>query len=375
MKSSYWIAFVVLAMVLAGCAQAGAGPQGGAAAQAPIKIGSIQPMTGEAASWGVNGVAGARLAVDEINAAGGVLGRQLELVAEDDKCSSEGVTAITKLINVDQVDALIGPDCSASGAPALPIAQKAGVPVVIVAASNPDLTKIGDYIFRAYPSDAVQGKVGAEFVYNTLGKRKAAVVNVNDAWGQGLSKVFVQRFKELGGEVVYADSVDKDARDLKTQLTKAKNSGAEALYFPLRPAGGVVGFQQAKELGLSIPIVGGDFFDSDEVVNNPASEGILYTVPKVDTPDAFSRKLKAVPGNENLSVFMTAAIAYDAVQVLAQAMERAGSADKAAVKEALKGTRYNGVSNSIIEFDPQGDLKNALMDVRVIHGGKAEPYR
>ncbi|MBS3062356.1 MAG: ABC transporter substrate-binding protein [Candidatus Diapherotrites archaeon] len=377
MKSSYWIVLVVLAVVLAGCTlpgagtQAGTGPRDGATApQESIKIGSLQPMTGEAASWGQNGVAGARMAVEEINAAGGVLGRRLELVAEDDKCSSEGVTAITKLINVDQVDAIIGPDCSASGAAALPVAQKAGVPVVIISASNPTLTRLGDYIFRIYPSSAVEGATGAEFTVNKLGKRKAAVIFVEDVWSKGVKDAFIARFKELGGQIAYEDSVTPEARDLKTQLTKAKNSGADVLYSPLRPAGGVALFQQAQEIGLGMPIVGGDFYDSEEVVKHPASEGVYYTVPHVTTPDAFAAKVKAMPGNENLAVFLTAPIGYDAVKILVDAMHRAGSTDKLAVMQALKLTKYSGVSNPDIDFDEAGDLKNALMDVKVVRGGK-----
>ncbi|MBI3335780.1 MAG: ABC transporter substrate-binding protein, partial [Candidatus Portnoybacteria bacterium] len=156
----------------------------------PIKLGYIGPLTGELADGGEAGLAGATLAVKEINDAGGVLGRQLELVAEDDKCSAEGVNAMNKLVNIDKVVAITGPDCSASGGPALPIAQKAGVPVVVRWASAPHLTKIGDYIFRVYPSDAFQGKFIAEFLYNDLGKKKAAVVYVKNDWGQGIHDVF-----------------------------------------------------------------------------------------------------------------------------------------------------------------------------------------
>ncbi len=365
MTKNFWIAFVLIGLLLAGCTQ-------GPAAKEPIKIGSLQPMTGEAASWGQNGVAGARLAIEEINAAGGVLGRPLELVAEDDKCSAEGITGITKLINVDQVDAIIGPDCSASGAAALPVAQKAGVPVLIISASAPALTRLGDYIFRIYPSSAVEGSTGAGFAYDKLGKRKAAVIYVEDVWSKSVKEAFVARFEALGGEIVSEDSVTAETRDMKTQLTKAKSVGADILYAPLRPAGGVALFQQAQELNLGLPILGGDFFDSEEVMNHPASEGVYYTVPHVTTPDAFAAKVKAMPGNENLKVFLTAAIGYDAVKIFAEAMERAGSTDKEKVMQALKRTKYAGVSNPDIDFDAEGDLKNALMDVKVVRGGKGE---
>ena len=149
----------------------------------PIKIGLVAPMTGEAASYGEAAFGGATLAVKEINDAGGIKGRKIELVVEDDRCSSAGANAISKLVSIDNVTAFIGPVCSASAGPGLPIAQNDKTPVIIIGASAPALTKIGDYIFRNYPSDTFQGKFAAEFVYNTLGKKKTAVIFVKNDWG------------------------------------------------------------------------------------------------------------------------------------------------------------------------------------------------
>jgi branched-chain amino acid transport system substrate-binding protein len=271
-----------------------------------IKIGLLAPLTGEAASWGQNSLAGVTLAVKEINDKGGINGRKVEIVAEDDRCSAEGVNAINKLINVDKVIGILGPICSASGGPALPIAQNSGVPVVIVAASAPHLTKIGDYIFRVYPSDAFQGKVAAEFMFNKLSKKKVAIVYVKNDWGEGIKEVFKSRFKELGGEVVYEDGVLQDQKDFRTEITKVKANGAEALYFPVYPANGISAFKQFKELVLNIPVVGGDAFDGEEVVKSDYADGIIYTVAKINIPEDFKSKIKSLPGFENLQISIAA---------------------------------------------------------------------
>ena len=157
------------------------------------------------------------------------------MVVEDDRCSSAGANAISKLVSIDNVTAFIGPVCSASAGPGLPIAQNDKTPVIIIGASAPALTKIGDYIFRNYPSDTFQGKFAAEFVYNTLGKKKTAVIFVKNDWGQGIRDIFVERYKQLGGEIVYDEGVIQDATDLKTQITKAKTTNPDILYFPVYP--------------------------------------------------------------------------------------------------------------------------------------------
>ncbi len=332
-----------------------------------IKIGISAPLTGEVASWGQNAVAGAELAVREINSLGGINGRLIELIIEDDKCVSvNGVNSFNKLINVDEVTAIAGPICSPVGGAALPIAQQNKVPVVIITASNPMLTKIGDYIFRIYPSDSLQGKIGADFIFNTLGKRKVAVIYVKNDWGQGIKEVFINRFKELGGEIVYEDNVLQESNDLRTQLSKVKNSGAEALYFPVYPANAISGFKQIKELGLNIPIVGGDSFGGEEVVKSEFSDGVIYTIPKINNPEEFIAKIKSLPGKENLQVSIAAPLGYDAIKILAKVIQKVGT-NKKLIRDELANLYYQeGVSNPIIEFDENGDLKEGKFEIKII---------
>jgi branched-chain amino acid transport system substrate-binding protein len=338
----------------------------------PIKIGVLAPLTGEAASFGQNSLAGVNLAVKEINDQGGINGRKVEIVAEDDKCSAEGVNAMNKLINVDKVIGIIGPVCSASGGPSLPIAQNSGVPAIITA-SAPHLTKIGDYIFRVYPSDAFQGKVAAEFMFNKLGKKKVAIVYVKNDWGEGIKEVFKSRFKELGGEIVYEGGVVQDQKDFRTEITKVKSSGVEALYFPVYPANGISAFKQFKEMALNIPVVGGDAFDGEEVIKSDYSDGIIYTVAKINIPEDFKVKINSLPGFENLQVNMMAPLGYDSAKVLFLAIEKAG-VDRQKIKEILKTTSYQGISNPLIEFDENGDLKNPAFEVKIIKNKQSAPY-
>ncbi|KKU13099.1 MAG: Receptor family ligand-binding protein [Parcubacteria group bacterium GW2011_GWC2_45_7] len=337
----------------------------------PIKIGLVAPMTGEGASYGEAAFGGAMLAVKEINDAGGINGRKVELIVEDDRCSSAGANAINKLVNVDKVTAIVGPVCSSSAGPGVPIAQSAGTPVILIGASAPDLTKVGDYIFRNYPSDALQGKFAADFVYNTLGKRKTAVIFVKNDWGQGIRNVFIERYKQLGGEIVYDEGVLQDATDLRTQITKAKAANPEVLYFPVYPQNGVAGLKQIKQLGLTATVVGGDAFIEESILKLPEAEGVLIMEGKTNNPDDFQAKVKQV---SNKSINIITPYAYDAVKIFAKVIEKVGT-DQKAIRDELARTVYRySIAVPVVEFDANGDLKVAEVAVKVIQGGKTVEY-
>lgn len=345
-----------------------------ATSQGDIKLGWIGPLTGEAASFGQNALAGATLAVNEINAQGGINGRQIKLITEDDKCSASGVEAMQKLVNVNNVDVIAGPVCSASAGPALPVAAQAGTPVMMFTASAPGLTALGDRIFRVYPSDSFQGVEAAKFVYNTLGAHKVAVVYVQNDWGVGIQKVFDDSFKALGGEIVYESGVAQNAADFRTEVTKIKDSGAQAVFAPLHPAEGVNFVKQSTETGLKIPLMGGDAWSGDEFVKSGSVEGSLFMVSKVETPDLFKQKVHTVKGYESLDVSFVASLGYDSVKVMAAAMQKVGT-DKAKIAQELYGITYHGVSSPTIEFDSQGDLKQAVFEVKRVTNKEAVNYR
>ena len=335
-----------------------------------IKIGFIGPQTGDAVALGESALAAAKIAVDEVNTAGGVKGKIIELVAEDSGCNPTGGTnAVSKLVNVDKVKAIVGGLCSAETAPAAPIAQEAGVPMVSYCASAPGITKVGDYIFRVYPSDIFQGPFNAEYAYTNIGK-KAAVLYVQNDWGQGMHDGFTAKFKELGGEVVYAEGVTQDSRDMRTQITKIKDSGTALIAFFAYPEGAIAGLKQMKELGVKLPIIGGDAFDDPKIgaEAKEAAEGVRYTVPKVAVPDEFNQKLVAASGKE---AKICAPQAYDAVKLLAKVVEEVGTEGQA-VRDKLAATaNYEGVSGAIT-FNEDGDILNADYDIKVFKSGKAE---
>ena len=338
----------------------------------PIKLGVSLPLTGEAASYGQGIIGAIKLAVKEINTKGGVDGRKIKLVVEDDQCNSKsGVAAMSKLVNVNDVDAVIGPLCSAAGGASLPIAQESRTPTIFWA-SAPHLTSIGDYVFRTYPSDAFQGRFAAGFIYNELGKRSAAAIYVHNDWGQGINDVFVERFKELGGDVVFDEGVAQDAKDFRSTVAKMKAAGPDVVYLPLYPAGGVNAVKQIKELGVDAALVGGDAFDGDEFVGSGVAEDVIYTVGKINNPDEFKAKVTAITGKGTNSF---TSLGYDAVYIFADAMRRAGSTDNAAVRDALAATHYTrAISLPLIEFDSKGDLNSAEFEVKTIKNRKSVSY-
>jgi branched-chain amino acid transport system substrate-binding protein len=379
LKALLWVAALV-AVAWAGYSWLGADstqPAGESAATStapvaaePIKIGISAPVTGEAASIGEAFVAGARLAEKEINEAGGINGRLITLIVEDDQCTSKGVNAITKLVQIDKVAALVGPVCSAAAGPGLPVAQAGSVPTLVVG-SAPHLTKIGDYIFRHYPSDAFQGKFAAEYIFNGIGKKKVAVIYTNNDWGKGISDVFAETFKTLGGTVLLSEGVAQDTKDFRTLITKVKAVKPDVVYFPTYPANGAAGLKQMKEAGIKVPIIGGDGWEGEEIYRIAEAEGALFTAAKAYNPDEFKSRVKAATG---VDATIYTVYGYDGIKIMAHVMRTAGT-DGAVIKDALAKLSYTeGVSAPVIEFDSQGDLKTPAFEVRIIKRGKSEPY-
>lgn len=338
----------------------------------PIKIGLSAPLTGEAASYGEAMLGGAQLAVKEINDAGGINGRQVELVVEDDMASAKGgASAFQKLIEIDKVVAITGSVSSAAVGPGAPIAQKAGIPTIIQG-SAPGLNKIGDYIFRNYPSDAFQGKYAAEYLFNVLKKNRVAVIYVKNDWGQGIKEVFISKFKELGGQVVFEEGVAQDTKDFRTLLTKAKSANPDSFYLPIYPANAAGALKQIVELGIKLPVLGGDAFSAEEVCRIKEAQGVLYLQSKTNAPEDFWEKVKTVTGKTPL-VFTP--FAYDAVKIVAEAIRQAGSTDGKAIRDKLAIMVYkNSVATPTVEFDSNRDLKYADYDVMIINNGKSEKY-
>ena len=234
--------------------------------------------------------------------------------------------------------------------------------------SAPKITKTGDYIFRTYPSDSIQGDYGAGVIFNELGKKKVAMIYVKNDWGEGIKDVFKDKYEGLGGELVYESGVLQSEDDFRTEITKVKQSGAEALYIPLYPINLVAILNQAKEMNLDIPMLGADASDGDQGVLD-VGEGYMYTVVKVDSSEEFRSKLRAIKGFENLNPNVAAPVSYDGAKILFLAIEKVGT-DPQKLRDELAKTSYQGISN-FIEFDENGDLKNAHFETKIIKNKEA----
>lgn len=332
----------------------------------PIKIGWLGPLTGDAGSLGSDALAGAQIAVDELNEAGGVNGRMLELVAEDGKCNPKDATAAgNKLITLDKVPAIVGGLCSGETTAVAPIAEQNKVVLFSGCSSAPNITDAGDYIFRSYPSDAFQGKVAADHIYNKLGKKKVAVLADLGDWGQGVKGSFEAAYAELGGEIVYSDDFQQTERDFRTQLTKVKSSDAELLYFMGFTEATLPALKQIKELGLELPLLGGDTWSDAEITGSELGEGIQFVIGDVEVKnEEWVKKLTDTGANNTVC----APQVYNNVKILADIMSRVGT-DSTMIKDELyKVKDYQGINMSVT-IDENGDLATADYVVKEVKDG------
>ncbi|HTO02713.1 MAG TPA: ABC transporter substrate-binding protein [Opitutus sp.] len=317
-----------------------------------IRVGEYASLTGKEASFGQSSHKGIVLAFEEINAAGGVLGQQIELIVEDNQTRpGESATAAKKLIAREKVIALLGEVASGRSLEAAPIAQAAKIPMIAPAATNPKVTETGDYIFRVCFIDPFQGTVMAKFAQDDLkAKRVAILSSVSNAYSVGLAKFFRETFTAGGGEIVAENNFSEGDKDFRAQLTAVKASGAEAVFVPSYYTEAALIVRQARDLGINVPFFGGDGWEAPQLlqIGGEALEGCYYSThfsPENEDPAvrSFVEKFRARWSNETPDAF--AALGYDAAYVLADALKRAGSTDGAKLRDALAATKdFAGVT-------------------------------
>jgi branched-chain amino acid transport system substrate-binding protein len=338
----------------------------------PVRIGFFMSITGRDASFGEASLNGARLAVDGLNGAGGVLGRPLELVVEDDRSlAGEAATAAKKLISRDRVVALVGECSSARTLEAASVAQAAGVPLVTPAATSPRVTQVGDEIFRVCFADPFQGRVIATFARRRLGLSRAALlVDSSAPYSVGLAEYFSRTFVALGGEIVASQNYIGSEADFRAQLTAIRAARPDALFLPgYYVAAGLVA-RQARELGLKATLLGGDGFEAPQLldIGGDALEGAYYSTHFAveNTGEvsrgfvvAFRRRYGTAPNG-------LAALTYDAVRLVADAIARAGTTDRQSLRRALSRTRdFPGVTGlTTINAQRDADKDAAIITVR-----------
>jgi branched-chain amino acid transport system substrate-binding protein len=332
-----------------------------------IRIGEYACLTGQTASFGTASHQGAQMAIDNANAAGGVLGRKIKLITEDDQSKpGEAATAVRKLISRDHVVALLGELVSSRSLEAGPIAQQNKIPMVS-GSTNPNVTKIGNYIFRVCFTDPFQGTVMAKFALNSLKKTRVAVLtDVRQDYSVGLAQSFKQHFTQNGGTVVAEQSYSSGDQDFKAQLTSIKAAKPEAIFVPgYYNEAGLIALQ-ARALGITVPLLGGDGWDSPALtqISGAAMEGNFFashfsTEDQSPIIQDFIREFKKRFNREPDAM---AALGYDAARVLLEAMTRAGSTEPAKVRDALAATRdFQGVTGQITIDENRNANKSAVV--------------
>ena len=346
MKAIYILLIAIL--LLASC-----GTQTG---DEKVKIGFLGPLTGDVAFVGESALASARLAVKEVNDAGGINGKNIELIAEDGKCrGQESSIAANKLVNIDKVIAIIGGICSAETIAAAPVAEKAGVVMISPGSSSPDITDAGDYIFRNYPSDAYQGKAAAEYFHDN-GYHKVAILYEISDYPQGIYDVFSQAFPKLPGvEITRVESVAPGTLDLRTTLTRLRKDEPDALYVLTYTDIAVAVMQQTKELGWDPFIFGADGWVDPVIpeLAGSAADGARYLLVTTEVPEDFKQRVVELTGHEPV---IGGPQSYDTVHMITKLMNE-GATTSEELKEALYALDvYEGVSYPT-SFDENGDLE------------------
>jgi branched-chain amino acid transport system substrate-binding protein len=339
-----------------------------------IKIGGISPVTGEAATFGVSTKNGFDMALAEWNAKGGVNGKQVKMAFADDKGDpAEAATVWTKLIEQDKVCAIVGTvmsKCSLAGAP---ISQNAKIPMISTSSTNPKVTTVGDYVFRVCFIDPFQGTVGAKFAWEDLKAKKAACLfDVGNDYTKGLSEFFKAKFTSLGGEVVGYEGHATGTTDFKAQLTKLLATKPDVLYVSDYYNDVALIAKQARELGYKGPMLGGDGWDSPKLteVGGTAVEGCFFTnhYSQDDTGPLAQDFLKNYKAKYNAAPDALAALGYDAMNVMLDSIQRAGSTDGAAIRDAMAKADLKTVTGQV-KFDAdRNPVKSAV--IIEIKGGK-----
>jgi branched-chain amino acid transport system substrate-binding protein len=326
-----------------------------------IKIGAILPLTGGAGKYGEDAKLGIELAVDEKNREGGINGKSIRVIFEDDQSiPQQTVAAFKKLISVHKVEVVIGGMTSSSALAVAPIAEQNRVVLFSPSASAPALSKAGDFIFRNELSDAYGGTAQAELTWNKLKIKRVAILFINNDYGIGVKDAFCETFKELGGEITNIESFEPDAQDFRTQLSRIKQKSPEAIFI-IAYKETILILRQIKELGIKSKLLSTPVFEDKEIIEKTgeAAEGVIYVYyggfdPKSKEEivqnfiENFRKKYNRMPGYYS-------ALAYDAMRIILFAIEKGGTKSED-IKNALYSIKdFPGVTGKTT-FDSNGDV-------------------
>ncbi len=367
-----WIVFGVIIVVIGGLViwiKSRSDNENGA-----VKIGFVIPLTGDAATYGEPMKNAASIAVAEINAAGGIDGRQLEVIYEDSKCNGkDALTAVQKLISVDGVKAIDGFTCAEDLLTAAPVLERNKILALAPGASSPQVTEVGDYIFQNNPSSTVAAKELAALMAARY--KRVAVISEQSGFATDINDFFVKEFKSLGGTVVAAESYVPETRDFRSLVAKVKDAKPDAVFVNPQTeiAGGAI-IKQIRELGITAPLYGMDTISGEKTreIAGDAIEGLtILAVPGLDAKNqkaqAFLAAYWAQFGEPSFDLYLGAS--YDSIYILAQAIREVGY-DATKMKDYLYGlAEYDGVIGKY-HFDDNGDLVGINFTVKKISNGK-----
>lgn len=345
------------------------GQNGAIVDRSTIKIGYFGDLSGPTFDFGQSAKNGVLMAADEIDQQGGINGRKIDVVIDDDRGSPEVAAAvIDKLINEDKTIAVIAGGGSGISLAAAPKAQSARVPMISPSSTNPAVTLVGDYIFRVCFIDPFQGEVMARFAAGTLKAKKAAIMlDYNSPYSRGLMEFFELSFAKLGGVVVSKQSYMQGDADFRGQLSSIKSTEPDVVYLPGYYGDITIIAKQARQLGITQPLLGGDGWDAPELweLGGDALNGsYISNHYSVEDPSPAIQKFvhdyKQHYGN--LTPDAHAALAYDAMRLLLDAIQRAGTADRAKVRDALAGTNtFPGITGMISMDRDRNAVKPAVI--------------
>ena len=349
--------------------------------QTPIKIGIVAPLSGSSAMVGDTEVKGVELAVDEINAAGGINGRKLEIVkADDEQNPAKSVSAVNKLVHQDKVNAVIGTVNSSAVLADMQVTKAAKIPQITPIGSNNKITHSGNpWIFRLQASDEMQASAVTNYAINQLKKKKIAIMYQSDDYGTGGKDVIVNLLKKKGIEPAAVESFVPDAKDMTAQLLKVKNSGAEVLIMWTMYEQGALIAKQAKQLGLNTQLMGGGGLTNSQLISLAGDSvyGLLnsqtFFPDETKATPVAAKFMKNYKSKFNQIPDSNAAMSYDSMVILGNAMKKAGKDLKSDdIRKNIAATKnFNAVTGNIT-IDKNGDANRDILIVKINDQGKYE---
>ena len=339
-----------------------------------IKIGANFELTGGSATYGSEELNGLQLAIDEANASGDIKSKIVIVKADNKSDGAEATNQARKLIEQDKVVAIVGPATSGLTKAAAPVAQENKIPLITPSGTAVDVTAVGDYIFRACFLDSTQGQVMGEYAYNKLNSRNAAILYAKNDYGEGLTKYFKEQYTALGGKIVAEEAFQDGDQDFKSQLTKIKATKPDLIYVPGYYNEQAYIAKQARGMGITVPLTGGDGWDSLKILNETAGaaniNNIFYTnhySPSDPDPavQAFVSKYKETYGAEPTAF---AVLGYESGRILVNAIKNADSADSTKIRDAIAETKDFKALAASISFDADRNPIKSLVIVQLTNG-------